>query len=66
VWGGLPFKKAALKALGAVLMAAALLERREMLRRAYMVNGPLGIVDGGGLREERKRKKIDLVDTCRK
>lgn len=34
---GLPFKKAALKALGAVLMAAALLERREILRRAYIV-----------------------------
>ena len=34
----LPFKKAALKALGAVRMAAALWERREMLRRAYMMH----------------------------
>ena len=46
-----------MKALGAVLMAAALLERREMLRRAYMVNGPFRMCDGGGLRRRREKKK---------
>jgi hypothetical protein len=58
---GLPFKKAALKALGAVLMAAALLERREILRRAYMMNprveGTFGL-EGEG-RGKRKRDGTD-------
>ena len=54
------FKKAALKALGAVRTAAALWERREMLRRAYMVGNPLGmdVMNGGwGWKERREERR---------